>query len=259
MRREIRGLLIVLVILMATASVVIGVVDSKNGAQGGMTISLRGTAPPANTPLFMIERSPDARYLRSALGITYDGKEWQLDKIAGQLQNVNRSSDDVKRLPLCTSSLSQSYRDFNRDVLNETATLVDPRCLQLPDSISDRVKDLSRRITENMPTPFEKARAIEEFLRVRYKYRLDYQEAPPNWEPNDWFLFESKEGICSNFNSAFVILARASGIPARLAAGYYIKPDDGEQQQVVYANQAHAWAEVGFQGLGWLAFEAVPQ
>ncbi|MDD5094140.1 MAG: transglutaminase-like domain-containing protein [Dehalococcoidia bacterium] len=258
MRKGIRNLLIVLIVLMATASVVISVVGPKNGFGGGMTITLRETAPPADTPLFVIESSPNARYLRSALGITYDGTNWQLDKVACQFQNINRSSDDNNGLPLCTSSLSHSYRDFNRDVLNDASTLVDVRCQQLPDTISERVKELSRRITESMPSPFEKAKAIEEFLQAKYEYKLDYQPAPSDWEPNDWFLFESREGICGNFNSAFVILSRASGIPARLAAGYYIQPGQGERQ-VVYANQAHAWAEVGFQGIGWLAFDAARQ
>ncbi|MFA4835254.1 MAG: transglutaminase-like domain-containing protein [Dehalococcoidia bacterium] len=253
--KGLRNLLIIVIVFMATAAILIRVVDYKSDG-GTTTLSLRKVAPPADIPLFMIESTPDARYLRSAIGIEYDGKDWRLEKIAGQFQNVNKSSNDAARLPICITGLSQSYRDFNRDVLNESTSLDEPRCLDLPDNIPDRVKDLSRRITEGMPTPFEKAKAIETFLQVKYKYKLDYAPAPSDREPNDWFLFESKEGICGNFNSAFVILARASGIPARLAAGYYVKPGEGEQ--IIYANQAHAWAEVGFKGLGWLAFEAVP-
>jgi transglutaminase-like putative cysteine protease len=109
-----------------------------------------------------------------------------------------------------------------------------------------------------MPTSFEKAKAIESFLQIRYEYKLDYEPPPSSWEANDWFLFVSEEGICGNFNSAFVILARAAGLPARLAAGYYIQPDDTKLQPV-YANHAHAWAEVGLEEVGWLAFEATPQ
>ncbi|MDY6912263.1 MAG: transglutaminase-like domain-containing protein, partial [Chloroflexota bacterium] len=158
---------------------------------------------------------------------------------------------------LGVDELSQSYRDFNRDLLNELSLIDDPEYLELPENITERVYDLSLRITEGMPTPFEKAKAIEEFLRVKYKYNLNYTPAPSGWEPNDWCLFETREGICGNFNSAFVILARASDIPARLAAGYYIRSGHGETQ-VVYANQAHAWAEVGFKDAGWLAFEGTP-
>ena len=255
MKKEIRSALLILILFMAAASLLIAAVDFQNHRSVG-TLSLRGTAPPADTPLFMIENTSDARYLRSALGITYDGKRWQLEKIAGQYQNTNVRSDEVNGLPLCTTELSRGYHDFNRDVLNEDLTIQEVQYQQLPDNISDRVKDLAIRITDGMPTPFEKAKAIETFLKVKYEYKLNFSPAPEDWEPNDWFLFESKEGICGNFNSAFVILARAVGISSRLAAGYYVKPSLG--QQVVYANQAHAWAEVGFKKLGWLAFEAVP-
>jgi len=254
--REIISLLIVLIVLMATASVMIRVIGGQSEPQTA-TLSLRGSAPPSDDPVFLIESTPDSRYLRSAVGIEYNGTTWRLDKISGQFQNSNIGSKDGGHLPLCTTSLSKSYLDFDRDVLNRAEVINDSRCLALPNNMSDRTYDLSRRITQGMPTPFEKAKAIEEFLRVKYDYKLDYDAAPANWEPNDWFLFESREGICGNFNSAFVILARASGIPARLAAGYYVNPGEGEQQ-IVYANQAHAWAEVGLSGLGWLAFEAVP-
>ena len=125
---------------------------------------------------------------------------------------------------------------------------------QLPDNITDRVKNLSLQVTAGTAIPFEKARAIEVFLRKNYTYGLDFAPAPPEWEPNDWFLFESKKGVCGNFTSAFVVLARASGIPSRLAAGYFVPAGQGEL--AVFEDQAHAWAEVSFKELGWLAFDA---
>lgn len=253
--KDMRLLIICLTILMAMASVMVKVIEVQS--DNGSTLTLQGSAPYSEDPLFVIESNPNARYLRSALGIEYDGSSWRLHKIAGQFQNINRTADEYNTLPICTTAPSQSYHDFDRDMLNQSGVINDLQTLQLPDNISDRIYELSLRITKDMDTPFEKAKAIETFLRVRYKYTLDYVPAPDDWEPNDWFLFESKEGICGNFNSAFVILARAAGLPARMAAGYYVKAGMGEQQ-VVYANQAHAWAEVGFEGFGWLAFEATP-
>ncbi|RLI23979.1 hypothetical protein DRO58_08010, partial [Candidatus Bathyarchaeota archaeon] len=73
-------------------------------------------------------------------------------------------------------------------------------------------------------------------------------------DPVDWFLFEERRGVCVNFNSAFVILMRASGIPSRLVAGYAI--NSTTHYQKVYADQAHAWAEVKFKGLGGVGFDA---
>ncbi|MCL0060136.1 transglutaminase-like domain-containing protein [Dehalococcoidia bacterium] len=253
-KKEISKLVPVLMIFMATATLMIQVVDLQ--AQG--TFSLRQVSWPSGTPLFRIESTSDARYLRTAVGIIYDGKVWHLEDHPVPYHDIDTGPDsgELPRLPLSAAQLARGHRDFNRGILNKVSTIDDPRYLELPPNISERVKDLARRITEGMPTPFEKAKAIETFLQAKYKYKLDFTPAPPDREAHDWFLFESKEGTCSHFNSAFVILARASGIPSRLAIGYLIRPGEGEQ--VVYAHQAHAWAEVGFEGLGWIVFEATP-
>ena len=69
----------------------------------------------------------------------------------------------------------------------------------------------------------------------------------------DWFLFDSKTGTCGQFSSAFVVLARSVGIPARVVSGWTVSPVDGPQ--TVHADQAHQWAEVAFNELGWMTFE----
>ena len=55
------------------------------------------------------------------------------------------------------------------------------------------------------------------------------------------------------FSSAFVVLARSVGIPARVVSGWAIKPTD--EIQTVSTDQSHQWAEVAFEGLGWVTFE----
>ena len=69
----------------------------------------------------------------------------------------------------------------------------------------------------------------------------------------DWFLFDHREGTTGQFSSAFVLLARSLGIPARVASGWAIAPVGVKQP--VASDQAHQWAEVGFEGLGWIVFE----
>ena len=256
MKKEIRVLLIALMAFMLMATILIRFIDYTAGNRVS-TLSLQEVEPPSGEVLFMVDGSPYARYLRTAVGIEYNGSTWELQKISEVQKYLDESSDDGKKLSPNSAYLSRQYGDFSRDGLNELSVLELPEYLELPDNISSRVKDLSIRITDGMPTPFEKAHAIEEFLQVKYEYVMSYPPPPAGWEPNDWFLFESKEGVCSNFNSAFVVLARASGIPARLATGYYLLPGNGEEQPV-YPSQSHAWAEVGFEDMGWLVFEATP-
>ncbi len=255
MKKEVRTLLLVLMAFMMMVTIMIKVIDYAASEQIS-TLSLNDVDPPSGEVVFTIDSCPYARYLRSGLGITYNGDDWKLQKIAEVKESLDRLSPSTVLFPN-PSYLSRRCGDFNRDVLNELSTLDSPECLELPDEITPRTIDLSQRITAGMPTVFEKAHAIEEFLKVKYEYVLDYPPPPSGWEPNDWFLFESKQGVCGNFNSAFVILARASDIPARLATGYYILPD-ANGPQPVYASQAHAWAEVGFENAGWLVFEATP-
>ena len=53
-----------------------------------------------------------------------------------------------------------------------------------------------------------------------------------------------------------MLLARAAGIPARVVSGWSIARTKGTQ--TVFTDQAHQWAEVAFEGLGWVAFEPTP-
>ncbi|MBQ3789678.1 MAG: transglutaminase domain-containing protein [Lachnospiraceae bacterium] len=73
----------------------------------------------------------------------------------------------------------------------------------------------------------------------------------------DYFLKESREGYCSHFATALVLLARAEGLPARYVQGYLV-PVGGETEVVVRAAMAHAWAEVYYDGAGWIPYEPTP-
>ncbi len=147
-----------------------------------------------------------------------------------------------------------THYEFSPAKLNEAQTDPDPKYLQVPSNTSSRIKQLAMSITNSKKGPFQKAFAIENYLKENYEYDLGYRSAPSGHEANDWFLFEEKKGVCSNFNSAFVILSRVAGIPSRLVDGYKINPQAGDQ--VVYANQAHAWSEIKLKDLGWITFDA---
>jgi hypothetical protein len=143
---------------------------------------------------------------------------------------------------------------FDRQTLANADLDMLQEYLQLPDNITPRTYELAANLTGGIESPFLMAKALEDYLKTSYAYDYEAEAAPEGWEPNDYFLFESKSGVCTNFNSAFVILCRAAGIPARLAGGFAVTPQ--EEPQVVYADQAHAWAEVKFEELGWYTFDA---
>jgi transglutaminase-like putative cysteine protease len=131
--------------------------------------------------------------------------------------------------------------------------------LGLPDDqITARTRALAQRIVAGKATTYDKAVAIKDWLTTNLEYTLDLED-PGGREPVDFFLFERKKGHCEYFASAFVILARAAGIPARNVNGFL----GGEWNEyddyiAVRAGDAHSWAEVYFPGPGWVTFDATP-
>lgn len=151
-------------------------------------------------------------------------------------------------------TFSTVHYQFDESSLRAGRVVSDQRYLQLPDTVTERTTTLARQIVQGLYTPYDKIEAIQTYLQTNYRYSPSYERAPPDWEPNDWFLFEEKKGVCANFNSAFAILGRAVGIPTRLVAGFAIR--ETPEEQVVKANQAHAWVEIAFEDLGWIEFDA---
>ena len=131
--------------------------------------------------------------------------------------------------------------------------------MALPEGLPDRIGVLARQITEGESGVYARAKAIEEYLESNYSYAF-YEPGgprpPPGQDPVDWFLFDHEEGTCGVFSSAFVVLARSIGIPARVVSGWLIGQTDDEQ--TVNSDQAHQWAEVALDGIGWVTFEPTP-
>jgi transglutaminase-like putative cysteine protease len=129
------------------------------------------------------------------------------------------------------------------------------RYLALPSRVPARVLALARSLTATEPTPYDRARAIEAYLRS-FPYSLDVPLPPTGRDVVDYFLFDLREGYCDYYATAMVVLARAAGLPARMAVGYatgYYDPVRAEY--VVTEASAHAWPEIYFPGYGWIEFE----
>ncbi len=145
------------------------------------------------------------------------------------------------------------------ELLRETAvTDVPPQILarytSLPADLPQRVRDLAQQVTGNVENPYDQALALERFLR-QYSYSLDIEPPPSNVDPVDYFLFEQQTGYCDFYASAMVVMARAVGLPARIAIGYTAQPADANGTQTIHQINSHSWAELYFAGFGWIEFE----
>ncbi|MFW5713134.1 MAG: transglutaminase-like domain-containing protein [Brevefilum sp.] len=127
--------------------------------------------------------------------------------------------------------------------------------LEINEATPQRVHDLALSITEGLLRPYEKAKAIESYLR-QFEYTLDIPSPPEDEDIVDYFLFDLQKGYCDYFASSMVILARAVGLPARLAVGYTAgEYDHNKAVFVVTEANAHAWPEVYISPYGWIPFE----
>lgn len=93
--------------------------------------------------------------------------------------------------------------------------------------------------------------ALQMFNQEKFSYTLTPKALDLRNSVDD-FLFNTKEGFCEHYASAFVVLMRAAGIPSRVVTGYL----GGEKNTVngyyrIKQSDAHAWAEVYYQGTGW--------
>ena len=193
------------------------------------------------------------RYYVSYYRMNQDSKDFR--ELAEQLSGDETSTDDESNpnqssvtQEITPSEAENSYRELIRkSYLPET-------------KVSERTNSYLTKEMKDLTGDYEKLLRLEKLLSSM-KYTLSPGEIPEEVKSEadylDYFLFEKQEGYCIHYATAFVLMARSMGIPARFVQGYYVKrASSGET--IVTSNMAHAWPEAYVEGLGWLSFEPTP-
>ncbi|MEI6233691.1 MAG: transglutaminase domain-containing protein [Planctomycetota bacterium] len=135
----------------------------------------------------------------------------------------------------------------------------------LPPGERERVGRLARSITQRGGSDAAKARDIQRWLETNRRYSMNLERLASSGDAAAHFLLtsdpEQARGHCGLFATAFVLLCRANDMPARLCSGFAarVDPADVQAKSVIATNSdAHAWAEIYFQGIGWVAFDPTP-
>ncbi len=126
--------------------------------------------------------------------------------------------------------------------------------------LSDELKAYMDEVYEGAEDQYDKMQRLQDMLRS-----FEYSDNPGPLPEDlggaegflDHFVLNSRSGYCSHFATAFVLLARAEGIPARYVQGYIV-PVKSPGPAKVYTSMAHAWPEVYYEGAGWIAYEPTP-
>jgi transglutaminase-like putative cysteine protease len=116
---------------------------------------------------------------------------------------------------------------------------------------------LNQAIVGTTTDPYRITLAIETYLRSHFEYSLE----PPRTDyksPYAAFLLRTRTGYCQHFAGAMALLLRFNGVPARVAVGFSPGKKTKDGTYIVTRNDAHAWVEVYFPGVGWVPFDPTP-
>ncbi len=144
------------------------------------------------------------------------------------------------------------------DYLDHRAGIYEKYCR--PHGLSERAKAVIAEIKSGSDSRYDTAKSLEAYLK-KLKYSTNVGALPDTVTDAgsflDHFLFASGKGWCMHFATAFVLMANEMGIPCRYVQGYTAKRDVSGNMIVKQSN-AHAWPEVYFDNVGWVAFEPTP-
>ena len=145
----------------------------------------------------------------------------------------NYDSDNVQQLYSDFAIARQLYADSN--------------------NISYSISQLAWDITKDYHSDIEKAYALEKYFEENgYVYDESYV---PEDTSIEYFLFEGKTGICTNYATAMTLMARSVGLAARYTEGFVAFEKDDNGRFVIRDSYAHAFVEVYIPAVGWMTFD----
>ncbi len=129
-------------------------------------------------------------------------------------------------------------------------------CSRYADEIPQSVVELALKITEGCDSDWDKAKALENYFNESdFVYDLDYIAPDDSVE---YFLFEGRTGTCSDFASAYVLMARAAGLTVRYVEGFVPDKEASARYDIEYVvrtKSSHAYPEVYIPNIGYVVFE----
>ena len=205
----------------------------------GAPVNYEVTMEPSSKPWLMVmDAALQSPVLQGYQSVMQADLQWLL----------NRPLNDLLRYKV------QSYPSFQH---GPTSAVIGLReFVELPPGFNPRTLALANEIRRDARYMQAGSAALVDVAMDKlrtggYTYTLE----PGVYGQNtaDEFWFDKKAGFCEHIASSFVILMRALDVPARIVTGY----QGGEQNSVdgfwtVRQSDAHAWAEVWHEGLGWV-------
>src|SRR5581483_10502008 len=120
------------------------------------------------------------------------------------------------------------------------------------------VRDLVDRLTKDKATEYDRVRALYDYFSQKngFAYALTVPEGSSGQKITDFL--ENKRGFCQQYAAALAWMARAAGIPSRVAFGFTRGSNYSGGVYTLTNHNLHAWTEIYFDGYGWVPFDATP-
>jgi transglutaminase-like putative cysteine protease len=223
---------------------VLSVFDGYTWSRGEAQYYRRPAVEPAGAPIdYTVTLEPTGQYMLFALEMV---DRWS-PGIAAQSWDLGLRT----RKPV-NAVMRYEARSFPRYRAGDALSAATRNAsLQLPPGRNPRTAALAARMRAEAGSDAAYVRAVLGMFREQDFY---YTLTPPGLARDsvDDFLFNTRQGFCGHFASAFTTMMRAAGIPARVVAGYQggdWNPLGG--YLIVRQSHAHAWSEIWVDRRGW--------
>lgn len=145
----------------------------------------------------------------------------------------------------------EDYLSYIKDIKKNYCREVD---------ISPELRAKLDELYEGCSSSYEKMIRLEALLS-NMTYTTDPGPFPEDIDSAEdfvhWFMLRNPRGYCNYFATVMVLLARAEGLPARLVEGFHVSPTSSGGSEVTNRD-AHSWAEIYFEGFGFVPFDPTP-
>ncbi|MGC1209455.1 MAG: DUF3488 and transglutaminase-like domain-containing protein [Ornithinimicrobium sp.] len=221
----------------------------------GQSPSVAGSTEEVSVTLNQLQ-APHLAIPATTMALEIDGSSFDYDDQSGAvLLNGGVDGYSATYLEIALDGALEPVGPSAADIAGEN-----PLLLEVPEASEETVDEKAQEILGGETDPLEVGRLLQSHFRTSdYTYSL---ELAPNVDgvsddPITQFL-STRQGYCVQFSTAMVMMARANGIPARMAVGFLPGElqDDGVRR--VIASDAHTWPELYIDGLGWTRFEPTP-
>lgn len=177
---------------------------------------------------------PEGRTLVGDRGQTTRGAEYQVESLS-----VQPTVEQLAQAGAAPPALAEEYT-------------------QVPDSLPSVVAEQAQDLVRGANNDYERAMKLQQWFAEDGGFTYDTEVRAGSGSAAIVNFLEQKEGFCVHFAFSMAAMSRTLGIPARVAVGFTPGTSQGDGRMAVGLQDAHAWPELYFEGVGWTRFEPTP-